>query len=313
MDSEELIGVVTVTYNSADVLPDFLRSMEEQTHQGFLLFTVDNASKDDTVSILRGWGDERLRIRIVVNSDNRGVAEGNNQGICAALEAGCNSILLLNNDTQFEPALIAKLADGLITYSVDMICPKILYFDDPRRIWAAGGAFRRLHGYHSKHFGEDEIDRGQYDYARLIKYVPTCCVLIRKQVFERIGLMDERYFVYWDDTDFMYRAMKAGIRLFYLPEAKLLHKSGSLTGGGNVDTPFAIRYGTRNSLFFLLKHFGIFLSLPWLALNQIVWFLKLALHRKPKPWYAMKQSAFRESLAMWKRRNKPIVMKEVDR
>ncbi len=75
MASENLIGVVTVTYNSESVLPDFLRCLAEQSHRDFLLFAVDNASKDNGLEILRDWGDERLRL--IANENNRGVAEGN--------------------------------------------------------------------------------------------------------------------------------------------------------------------------------------------------------------------------------------------
>jgi GT2 family glycosyltransferase len=293
----DLIGVVTVTYNSAEVLPDFLRCLAAQTHVEFFLFAVDNASEDVTVGILRQWPDKRLTI--IANPNNRGVAAGNNQGIRAALEAGCTAVLLLNNDTEFESGLLEQLDRGFSHYAADMTCPKMMYYGDPTRIWAAGGAFQPWRGYRSVHLGEGETDRGQYDLPRLVTYVPTCCVLIKREVFEKIGLMDERYFVYWDDTDFMYRAMKAGVKLVYLPESSLLHKVASLTGGAS--TPFAMHYGTRNSIYFLLKHFGVMLTLPWLALNEMVWFLKLVLGRKPKSWFVMKQRALRESFSMWRK------------
>ncbi len=297
MAEVNLIGVVTVTYNSAQVLPDFLRCLAEQTHREYLLFAVDNASRDDTLRILHEWSDERLRI--VANQDNLGVAAGNNQGIRAALQAGCSSVLLINNDTEFEPQLIELLDAGINQYRADMSCPKMMFFDEPKRIWAAGGRFELWHGGRSAHIGEGEIDHGQYERPRMVDYVPTCCVLIRKGVFLKVGLMDERYFVYWDDTDFMYRAKKAGVQLLYFPGATLLHKVASLTGGGDNDTPFAIRFGTRNSLYFMLKHFGLILALPWLLMSQTVWILKLVLRIKQRSWFAMKQRAFRESLEMW--------------
>lgn len=299
MAEADLIGVVTVTYNSASVLPEFLHCMERQTRRNYLLIAVDNASKDDSLRILQEWNDQRLRI--VANQDNVGVAAGNNQGIREALLAGCSSVLLINNDTVFESKLIEKLDAGAHQYRADMCCPKMLFFDEPKRIWAAGGRFEPWHGCRSQHIGEGEIDDGQYDRPRLVDYVPTCCVLIRKSVFEKVGLMDELYFVYWDDTDFMYRAKRAGVQLLYFPDARLLHKVGSLTGGGDNDTPFSIRFGTRNSLYFMLKHFGLVLTLPWIVLTQAVWFLKLILRIKHKPWFLMKQRALRESLGMWRK------------
>jgi GT2 family glycosyltransferase len=294
MAKEDLIGVVTVTYNSTGVLPCFLSCMATQTHKNFLLFAVDNDSKDDSLAMLYGCGDER--VRVIANPDNLGFAEGSNQGICAAIDAGCPTVLLLNNDTEFGPALLSQLYSGLEHYQVEMACPKIMYYDEPERIWAAGGAFQPWFGYRSIHLGENQIDRGQYDRAKLVEFAPGCCLLIRKAVFEKVGLLDERYFVYVEDADFMYRAMKAGMKLMYLPEAKLLHKVGRLTGGE--DSPFAIRYGTRNRIFFLLKHFGLPFTLPWLALCQVIWLLKTVGGRKNASWLAMKRNALREALRM---------------
>ena len=295
MASADHIGVVTVTYNSADVLADFLRCMFAQTHREFTLFAVDNASKDDTLRILRECPDDRLKM--IANPDNRGVAAGNNQGIHAALDAGCRSVLLINNDTEFGSALIAQLDEGLTAHHVDMTCPKMMYYDDPQRIWAAGGTFQPRLGYRTIHLGEREIDHGQYDSAQLVTYVPTCCVLIKNEVFQNIGFMDERYFVYADDTDFMYRAMKAGIKLMYLPEAKLLHKVGSLSGGE--ESPFAIQYGTRNRMFFLLKHFGVAYALPWMFARQLYYFLKFLIRRKSVHWLVLKEKSLWQAFGMY--------------
>lgn len=296
MANNTRIGVVTVTYNSAEVLPEFLRSLSEQSHRDFVLYAVDNASRDASLEVLSAWNDPRLRV--IANAENRGVAGGNNQGICAALAEGCSSVLLLNNDTSFGPSLLHKLTEGLTQYAVDMICPKMLYYDEPNRIWAAGGTFLPWLGYSSTHFGEGKIDRGQFDRPRSITYVPTCCVLIRSDVFQKIGLMDERYFVYSDDTDFMYRAMKAGIRLFYLPDVTLLHKVGVLTGGE--ESPFSVRYGTRNRIYFQIKHLGVFATFPWLILRRCIWWFKLVTKRKNRKWYTMKLDAYMEGIRMGK-------------
>lgn len=294
MASGDLIGVVTITYNSADVLPGFLRSMAEQTHENYLLFAVDNASKDSTLEMLRASTDSRLRV--IANPDNRGVAAGNNQGIRAAIEAGCSAVLLLNNDTEFEAALFEKLDNGLALHGAGMTCPKIMFFDEQQRIWAAGGMFRPLMGYLTYHAGEGEIDKGQYDQTRTVTYVPTCCVLIKKEVFDIVGLMDERYFVYADDVDFMYRALKSGVKLVYLHDAKLLHKVGHLTGGES--SPFSTFYGTRNRIFFLLKHFGILLTVPWLIVRQVIWISKLLTGQEDRAWYKQKNNAFMKALQM---------------
>lgn len=292
MASANSIGIVTVTYNSGDVLAAFLRCLMAQTHTEFIVFVIDNASTDDTLTMLSACSDPRLRI--TTNPDNRGVAAGNNQGILAAREANCVSVLLLNNDTEFDTTLLALLDEELDKKQAGMVCPKMLYYHDPKRIWTAGGKFIPLLGYTSVHIGEGQLDRGQYDQDRLVTYVPTCCVLIHREVFDVVGLMDERYFVYSDDTDFMYRAMVAGVKIMYLHNAKLLHKVGQLTGGE--DSPFALTYGTRNRIIFQLKHFGLLRTLPWLLARQILWLLALASRRKTFAWYRRKNAAFRSGL-----------------
>lgn len=288
------IGVVTVTFNSGQVLPDFLRCLWAQTHTDFLLYAIDNASRDTTLDQLKQFRDERLIV--IANPDNRGVAEGNNQGIRAALEAGCTSVLLLNNDTEFDATLFERLATGLETFPCDMVCPKMFFFDEPDRIWAAGGYFQPRLSYRAMHYGEGELDRGQFDQARAVTYTPTCCVLIRAELFAKIGLMDARYFVYSDDTDFMYRALKAGSKLYYLPSATLLHKVGRLTGGDS--SPFNIRYSVRNRAYFKLKHCSRLSAWFWNWMYRAYYLAKFLTFKSTFATMMMRQRAISEAYTM---------------
>jgi len=293
MAENDLIGVVTVTYNSASVLEEFLKCASAQTYSNFLLFAIDNASTDETVSMLRICTDSRLRI--IVNPDNKGIAEGNNQGILAALESGCASVLLLNNDTTFDKDMFAALARGFEQYSAQMTCPKIMYFDEPDRIWAAGGDFQPWFAYRVSHRGHNQLDAGQFDQVSPATYVPTCCVLIKREVFEKIGLMDARYFVYVDDVDFMYRAMKKGVKLIYLPGNVMYHKVGGLTGGQ--ESTFSIRFNTRNRVYFLIKHFGLLRSLPVLLFYQAIFAVRFLTGRLSRREYGIKQKAVIEGIS----------------
>jgi GT2 family glycosyltransferase len=286
------IGVVTVTYNSGDVIDEFMESMLKQTHQNYRLYIIDNASSDDTLTKLFKYNDSH--IFIVPNKDNLGVAAGNNQGINASLRNNCDYVLLINNDTAFEPELIAKLISGLCQLDCEMIVPKMMYYEDSELIWCAGGYFIPCKAHAGKHYGIDEKDSGQYDKSKQITYSPTCCILIKKKVFDLIGYMDEQYFVYYDDTDFCFRAMKAGLKFYYFPNAVMFHKVSSLTGG--VESPFTMRYMIRNRVYFIRKHIH-FLARPlWLILLQL-WFLLQILSRK---WglgkFYLKQQAFWEGL-----------------
>jgi GT2 family glycosyltransferase len=294
MHNQKLIGLVTVTYNSEEVLPDFLRSVAIQTHKNFILYVIDNASTDESLTLLRNWNDDR--IRLIANSENHGIAGGNNQGIQQALQDGCDSILLINNDTQFNEDLISALARELYAHPVGIVCPKIMYFDEPQRFWAAGGRFDKRLGYRPVHLAAEEIDRGQCNQARFIDYTPTCCTLIRKSVFAEVGLMDERYFVYFDDVDFMYRAVMAGIKILYSPTTTLLHKVGRLTGGST--SLFSVRYCTRNRVYFLRKHLGPLRTFATLLLYEFYYLAALLSGRINLKVYSLKHKATWEGLYM---------------
>jgi GT2 family glycosyltransferase len=243
------IGVVTVTFGSQEVLPDFFASLDKQTYRNFVLFAVDNHSSDNSVEQLNAYhGCERV---VIENEANLGVAAGNNQGILAAIDAGCEYVLLLNNDVVFGPDLFRQLIDGMRQHRCDMTTPLIYYYDRPNVIWCAGGEFQRWAGMRVRHRGADAIDDGQFHATTAVNYAPTCCILFRREVFGVVGLMDEAYFVYVDDLDFLFRAWKRGLRMYYLPTAKLWHKVSSLTGA---ESPFSVRYNTRNRAYFSAKH-----------------------------------------------------------
>lgn len=290
------VGVVTVTYNSRQVMDRFMMSLLRQEYSDFAIYIVDNASTDGILDRVREYEDPR--IRVISNQENLGVAEGNNQGIRAALEAGCGSVLLINNDTEFEPSLLKTLVEGLREHACDMVAPKILFHDNRNMIWCAGGGFKPSKGYAGTHYGMGQIDRGQFDVARRVEHAPTCCLLVRKEVFATIGLMDSRYFVYSDDTDFCFRAMQAGLKLFYLPSANLFHKAGSLTGG--LESDFTVRYCTRNHVYFMLKNLGLWRGLYYLPEYQFRLLMKLALRRIDMARFILHERAFIEGVKIWR-------------
>jgi len=256
---EPQIGVVTVTFNSGRVLRPFLKCVSDQTLMNYRMYVVDNASTDDTLSIFAENQDQR--IRLIANPENWGVAEGNNEGIRAAMADGCQAVLLLNNDTEFPQDLFANLYSALDENDCDMSTPKVLYFEPSDTIWCAGGWFDSKRFYGAFHYGMGEKDSGQYDETRQITYAPTCCLMVRRSVFEEIGLMDSKYFVYSDDVDFLYRCLRKNLRLWYIPKSILFHKVSSLTGGDESD--FAIRFMTRNRMYFVRKHLPTWQALLW--------------------------------------------------
>lgn len=294
MNSQARIGIVTVTYNSGRVLEGFLSSLTSQTYEDFLIYAVDNASQDDTLAQLGAWGDARLRV--IPNLVNVGFAEGSNQGTRAALADGCDHVLYLNNDVEFDPETFAILEAELDALSCDILAPKILY-EDRVHIWSAGGTFNVLKGYLGGHTGDGEIDHGQHETPVRIKNAPGCCLLARKTGFYKIGLLDNKYFVYHEDADFLFRAWRAGLTMFYTPRARIFHKVSSLTGGAA--SPFSIRFNTRGHVYFMLKNLGVLRCLMYLPALQLRMLIKVLLRSISWNEFVIRQRAFLEGIAVW--------------
>jgi GT2 family glycosyltransferase len=288
------IGVVTVTYNSEQVLQEFLDSLAVQTHRKFVLYVVDNASKDETLKILSQRTD--MAVVVIANLSNIGVAEGNNQGIRSALEDGCECVLLLNNDTVLQDDLIAQLYEGLSRYPCDMTTGKMYFHDRPDVFWCAGAHFQPWRAFKAIHDGRGQRDTGQYDQPRRITYTPTCCLLVRRTVFDRIGMMDGRYFAYYDDADFLVRSLLHGIPLWYVPEARLWHKVASLASR---QPEFAIRLFARNRVYFIRKYVPRGLAYLWYWLDQFRYALAFVLLRSSLAKWRLRRMSAQEGWAMF--------------
>ena len=252
------VGLVTITYNSGEVLKPFIDDVLCQTHTNFILYIIDNESKDTTKSIIDSYTDNR--IDVIWNKDNVGVAAANNQGIKKAMSDNCDYILIINNDVEFESTLIEKLIKYSQEENCSLVTPKMMFYYDKSIIWYAGARFNQKKGNIPIHIGLEEKDNGQYNRKALMDYAPTCCVLLKKEVIEDVGLMDEKYFAYYDDTDFFYRVKKHGQhQLMYFPDFKFYHKVGQLSQSKSGDMKkfkfgdFHILLTTRNRVYYLKK------------------------------------------------------------
>ena len=248
------LGLVTVLFNSEMVLPGFFESLAAQDFKDFWLFILDNSLNDNSynasLELIQKHGIEN--VTLIKNSENVGVAKGNNQGTQLALEMGCEYVVLLNNDIEFDsPRLFSDLYVMAQTSNEKMVIPKMTFFDSGK-IWCAGGAINPLTGT-TTHRGEGMEDGKEFSVGMPVNYAPTCFMLIHRSVFEKIGLMDEKYFVYHDDTDFVWRANQAGFRIYYWPEGMIKHKVSSSTGGAL--STFATYYCERNRIYFIRKNY----------------------------------------------------------
>lgn len=258
-----MICIVTVTYNSAQVIDEFVTSLLSQNFTDFEVRFIDNASTDNTVELINRYTDPRFTI--VANQQNLGFTAGCNQGIRHALDHGRSSVLLINNDTTFPPGLLKNLVLGLSQAPVSV--PKMLFYSPANRIWTAGGRFLRYNGFRSAHTGLDETDHGQYDTPANISFAPMCCMLIKTEVFESIGLLDEAIFAYCEDTDFCIRLGKANLAIRYIPDAVIYHKVSSLTGGTKSD--FYVKNAAFGKAYVLAKHGTLLERWFWSKIYQV--------------------------------------------
>jgi len=296
LPNDARIAVLTVTYNSGAVLPDFLRSLAAQAGAEWHLFAVDNASSDSTVEQLRAFeAGHAEQVFVTENAENVGAAEGNNIAIRTALAEGFELLLFLNNDVLFPPDLLTQLADGLTQQNCDIACPRIIYADRPEILWAAGGEFQPLAGYRTVHYGFNRPDSAAFDRPRRITYAPTTCLLVTRSAIERTGLLDPAYFAYSEDADFMFRAHRAGISACYVPTATLEHKVSALAGH---QSAFSDHYGTRNRVYFLRKNVGGVRAAFWSGMYLLYCVARWLARRDSSKRFHIKVAAWREGWRM---------------
>jgi GT2 family glycosyltransferase len=225
---QPLVYVIVLTWNGKEDTLECLRSLQEVEFRNFKILVVDNASADGTSDAITALFPD---VHVIVNKENLRFAGGNNVGIRYALEQGADYVLLLNNDTVVDKHFLTFLTDIAKTSpDIGMVGPKIYYNADRQRLWYAGGTIVWWKGIIS-HIGIREIDHGQYDEQQETDYITGCCVLVRRSVIEKIGMLDERYFIYGEDADWCVRATRKGFKLLYVPASRIWHKVSVSAGG----------------------------------------------------------------------------------
>lgn len=248
------LAVVLVNYNGKEYNTACIESVLTAVGRDEVkIIVVDNASRDDSMRILeeRYAGDERLEL--VWLDDNYGFSRANNEGISRAKAWRADCVMLLNNDTEIEPDMLGQLKACADRHSDSMLVPKIYYSDDRKRIWSAGGSVSPVIGK-VRHIGLNEKDEGQYDRERAVAFATGCCLWIPMDVIERAGVLDERFFLYYEDTEYSFRLRRLGIPIYYCPRAVMYHKVGASTKGA--DSPLCAYYIARNWLLCSRMHLG---------------------------------------------------------
>lgn len=274
---EREISVILVNYNGKAYNDRCIESIFRSTliHR-LRIVIVDNHSSDDSLQMLKNrWGNNE-NVHIIEMNQNYGFSKANNVGIKWSLQQGVKYILLLNNDTEIESNTIEKML-CCQKKNGSIVVPKILYADKPDTIWCAGGSFSPIIKK-SKHRGIGEVDRGQFEEDISCTFANGCCMLLTDDIVYKAGLLDERFFLYYEDTEYSLRALERKINIWYCGKAIVYHKVNGATKGN--ENPANAYYITRNWLLCNRMHmkYGFIVFAIYFILNRmawgVIWFLR---------------------------------------
>jgi GT2 family glycosyltransferase len=256
------LALVILHFSQLDLTEACLASVKQLETKGFELevIVVNNNPLEEIDSLKKKFPG----FVFLKTPKNLGYAGGNNFGIKRALKDNTDFILLLNNDTLLDKKIILELLKAAKNnQQVGILGPKIYFApghefhqkryqekDKGKVIWYAGGLLD-WQNIIASHQGVDEVDQGQYDHLKDTDFVSGCAMLIKKEVFKKIGLFDEDYFLYLEDVDFCWRTKQAGYKIFFVPLAKVWHVNA---GSSEIGGPLHDYYLTRNRMLFGSKY-----------------------------------------------------------
>ncbi len=256
------IAVIIVNWNLKEDTLECLTSLSALNLKDIKLLTivVDNGSTDGTVAAIK---KKFPKVTLIENKTNLGFTGGNNAGIDYALNKNAEFVWLLNNDTVVNEYTLQELLK-VFEDGVGIAGSKIYFYrgrefhneryqpgERGKVIWYAGGNIDWKNMYGS-HYGVDAVDIGQFNKVTETDFVTGCSMMISAKAFEKIGKLDEKYYLYLEDLDFSLRAKRAGFKLVFAPGSVVWHKNaGSSSGPGNLLHEY---YFTRNRLLIGMRY-----------------------------------------------------------
>jgi GT2 family glycosyltransferase len=258
-----VVSVIVVNWNGKKYLKDCFPSLRAQTFSDYEVILVDNGSNDGSVEYVQrnfpGW------VRILPNARNEGFSGGNNRGIRAA---SGKYIVLLNNDAQADPCWLEELMKvAEENPRAGMLACKI-YLQGGSKIIDNVGHLIYRDGL-NRGRGRLEVDHGQYDQIEEVLFPSGCAALYRREMLEEVGLFDENFFAYGDDTDLGLKGRLAGWKCLYVPRAIVHHRYSQSSGPYSPSKAF---YVERNRVWIAVKYFPlpVLLQSPFYTLLRLV-------------------------------------------
>lgn len=243
------IGVILVNYNGLQDTFDCIDSLKK-TGENLQIIVVDNNSPSNDAELLLNKYKNDESIIILKSEKNLGFSGGNNIGIRYAIDAGCEYVVLLNNDTVVDKDMFTLLKEVADENSVAV--PLMYYYSSPDTIWFGGGKLSRFTG-NGKSVNKGVVDNGKlYKGHTICTFATGCCLMIHVDVIKKVGLLNELYFMYCEDTEYCIRLLLEKIKIVLVPNAKLWHKVSQSTGGD--ESAFSLYYINRNRLNYVKRY-----------------------------------------------------------
>jgi GT2 family glycosyltransferase len=244
------VSVIVLNWNGRQDTLECLESLSHIDYPNFDVIIVDNGSSDGSVGAIR----ERFREAIILETGkNIGFAAGNNVGIRYAMGENARYLLLLNNDTTVDPQILRKLVEAAErTIQEGIFGAKIYSYFEPEKIWYAGARWVD-EILHFEHIGQGTTDEGQdYSSFKETDYACGCALFVSADLLRNVGLLDEKFFLTFEEADLCWRARRKGFHSYYVPDAIVWHKISRAFGGEN--TPLFCYFLTRNRLLWAEKN-----------------------------------------------------------
>lgn len=261
MQNECKLSIITVNYNGLKDTCELIDSIP--FNDSMEVIVVDNASTEDKASFIQ---NNYPNVKVLQNEKNLGFAGGNNLGIKAAKG---KYIFLVNNDTIFKDVNVQSLIDRLESSpKIGVVCPKIRFSWGNNPIQFTGYTPLSIITVRNKSIGFGEEDRGQYNTPHSTPYAHGAAMMIKREVIDKIGLMPECYFLYYEELDWSMMITRAGYEIWYEPACTIYHKESQTTGQ---NSPLRTYYITRNRLLLVKRNWkGILKYISYFYLIIIV-------------------------------------------
>ena len=241
-----LVVIILLNWNGYKDTLACLDSLAGIDYPNYQIVIIDNGSENESVAKIRAAHPD---LQLEEAEENLGFVGGNNLGMQIAEELNADYILLLNNDTEVAPQFLSLMVEAAESDSqIGVVGPLIYYYEQPEMVWSAGGKIDWQRG-DTFMIGLNEVDDGQFgDESCPVDFVTGCALLIKMQVVQQVGMMDPRFFAYFEETEWCVRVRRAGYKILHVPQAKIWHKISIVQRDA---TPYVVYYMTRNRLLFL--------------------------------------------------------------